>query len=102
MSIYKVRDKLLSDITSVYQWTNHKEIRHRIIQDYVNDGTAKIKMFCSEENLSDPFTKSYVTVHFNHSLQDTHIMINYLRIYYRCLNPTKAKHCTWLRNGVRG
>ena len=94
MSIYKVGAILLSEITSVYQWKNHKEIRHRIIQDYVKDGTEKIKMFCSEENLTDPFTKNYVTGHFNHSLQDTHIMIQYLRIYYRYLNPTKAKHCT--------
>ena len=92
MSIYKVGDKLLSEIISVYQCTNHKEIRHRIIQNYVKGGKAQIKMFCSQENLADPFTKNYVTGHFNNSLQDTHIMIKYLRIYYCYLNPTKSKH----------
>ena len=58
MSIYKVGAILLSEITSVSQWKNHKEIRHRIIQDYVKDGTAKIKIFRSKENLADPFTKN--------------------------------------------
>ena len=34
------------------------DLHHHFIQDYIEDGTVKIKSICSERNITDPFTKN--------------------------------------------
>ena len=42
----------------VYQWKKHIGVRHKLIWNYVEDGTVKIKFVRSEQNLTYPFTKN--------------------------------------------
>ena len=37
------------------QWTNHIDVRHHFIRDYVEDKTVKFYFFHLEENMADPF-----------------------------------------------
>ena len=48
----------LSNNISVSQQTKHIDVCHNFIHDYVEDGTVKIKIFRSEENMANPFTKN--------------------------------------------
>ena len=36
----------------------HIDIHHHFIRDHADYGIVKIKFFCSEENMADPFTKN--------------------------------------------
>ena len=49
---------LVPDNTSVSQRMNHIDVRHHFIQDYVEDGRVKIKIFRSEENVAYSFTNN--------------------------------------------
>ena len=42
----------------VSQWMKHIDLLQNFICDHVEDGTVKIKIFRSEENISDPFTNN--------------------------------------------
>ena len=48
----------LSENTVSSQHTNHVDVRHHFICDYVEDGTIQIQFVRSEENLADPFTNN--------------------------------------------
>ena len=58
MKVDNVGSIFLLDTTLVFQRTNHIDVSHHFICDYVDDGTLKIHFLCSEENLTDSFTKN--------------------------------------------
>ena len=53
-----IGDILLSDKPLVSQRMKHIYVCYNFICDYVVDRTVKIKIFCSEENPEEPFTKN--------------------------------------------
>ena len=55
---------LISDNTLVYQHTNHIDVHHHCIFDYVADGTVKNQFFHSEKNLANSFTMSLINEPF--------------------------------------
>ena len=58
MHVENVGAILLSENTSVSQRTNHIDVHHNLICDYVEDRTAKTLFFHSEENFTYQFTKN--------------------------------------------
>ena len=66
------------------------------------DGTVKIQLFRSEENVADPFTKKLSNGPFE-SLASRYVNREYdLNIHNCYFNHAEAKHLTLLRKGVRG
>ena len=57
MHINNVGSIFLSEKTYTPQLTNHIDVCHHFICDYVEDRTVEIYFFRSEENMAYPFTK---------------------------------------------
>ena len=58
MQVYNAEAILLSDNTLVSQSTNHIDVRHHFIREYIGYRIVKIKKNRSEENLAYQFTNN--------------------------------------------
>ena len=58
MHVDKVGDLSLLENTLVYKQTKQTYVHHHFIQEYTEYGTVKVQFVCSEENITEIFTKN--------------------------------------------
>jgi hypothetical protein len=83
----------MTDNVSVSQRTKHVDLRTKFINQYVDNGSIKIKFVKMADNLSNSFTKNVSGETYKKFAQQFVLVKDYWK---ECLNPDKS------RKGVRG